>query len=77
MGFWDSFGSALGSAMGQGVKSVSKKMEDQQNTIKKYTEQARRLDDKTLIQRYKGELDPAKKYAYASILKERGYGNKD
>ena len=33
MGFLDSFGSALGKAMGESVKSASKKMEDQQKQI--------------------------------------------
>ena len=36
MGFLDSFGSALGKAMGESVKSASKKVEDQQKQIDKY-----------------------------------------
>ena len=74
MGFLDSFGSALGKAMGESVKSASKKVEDQQKQIDKYTDETRRLDDKTLMQKYKNETDRFKKYAYATVLKERGYG---
>ena len=74
MGFLDSFASAFGKAMGESVKSASKKVEDRQKEIDKYVDQARRLDDKTLIKNYKNELDSTKKYAYAVVLKERGYG---
>ena len=70
MGFWDSFGNALGSAMGDGLKSAGKTMEKEQELVAK----ARQLDDETLIRRYKSENDFKKKYAYGMVLKERGHG---
>ena len=65
MGFLDSLGNALGSAAGAGIKMI----EQEQELIN----EARELNDETLKQRFKKERNSKKKFAYGSVLKERGY----
>lgn len=74
MGFLESFVRGLGTVVEETVNTANKKVQDQQQRIERYADHARRLDDKTLIERYKNETDATRKYAYAIVLKERGYG---
>lgn len=65
MGFFDSLGKILGSAAGAGIEMIEKEQE--------LINDARKLDDETLKRRFKSETNSKKKFAYGSVLKERGY----
>lgn len=65
MGFFNALGKALGSVAGAGIKMIEKEQE--------LINEARELDDETLKRRFKSETNSKKKFAYGSVLKERGY----
>lgn len=77
MGFWDSFGEAVGKAVRASGEAAGRSIQNTNDNFYKASERSVNYSDEKLIREFKNSHDIGTKMGYAKELQNRGYGKKD